>query len=283
MGKTAIVTGGTHKDVSAMGVLALNIKEIIPNLADEFIIFHDGISKKNRQIIADIFPTRFYKFRFNIGWLNKRKNRSIRYFSPMVFCKYECFRLLEEYDCVIWTDYDVVILKDLGELLVSSKGMQIVESGSSLKTMFLQKYREMQIPNFDMNRKGLATPLFVLNRSIGDYMEYYQWCRRATIEYASYIDLPEQCIISLLVQKYHIEYDILQESKYVASPRGCYDGASIIHAAGRPKFWEGLENDQWDSYYSTWLELEGSRYRKPLKEKLIEYKEKIFSLFSGRA
>lgn len=278
MGKTAIVTGGTHKDVSAMGVLALNMKEIIPNLADELIIFHDGISKKDRQIIADIFPTKFYTYRFDIGWLDKRRNRSIRYFSPMVFCKYECFRLLAEYDRVIWTDYDIVILKDLSELLVSSKGMQIVEADTPLNQMFLQKYREMQIPNYDMNQNGLATPLFVLNKSIGDYTRYYHWCRQATLKYVSYIDLPEQCIISMLVQKFHIEYDKLSGSKYVASPRERYEGASIIHAAGRPKFWEGLKNDQWDCYYRNWLELGGSQYKKPLKEILIAYKEKIFSM-----
>lgn len=282
MGKTAIVTGGTHKDVPAMGTLALNIKEITPNLANELIIFHDGISKKDRQIIEGIFPTKFLKYRFDIGWLNKRKNRSIRYFSPMVFCKYECLRLLEEYDCVIWTDYDIVILKDLQELRNSSKGMQIVESDEPLKTMFLEKYREVQIQGFDLNRNGLGTPLFVLNNSIGDYLAYYQWCRQATLEYAAYIDLPEQCIFSMMVQKFHIEYGTLQSRKYVASPRGNYDGASIIHAAGRPKFWEGLRNEEWESYYKNWLELGGSKYKKPCKEKLINIKESFMKEIQTR-
>ena len=276
MGKTAIVTGGTHKDVPAMGTLALNIKEVTPNLADELIIFHDGIFKKDRQIIEGIFPTKFYEYRFDIGWLNKRKNRSIRYFSPMVFCKYECLRLLEEYDCVIWTDYDIVILKDILELHDSQKGMQIVESTGPLKGMFLEKFRAIQIKDIDMDQRGLGTPLFVLNRSIGDYLKYYRWCRWATLEYAAYIDLPEQCIFSMMVQKFHIEYDILQSWKYVASPRENYDGASIVHAAGRPKFWEGLRNEEWEAYYRDWLELGGSKYKKPFKEKLIDYKEELF-------
>ena len=127
MGKTAIVTGGTRKDVSAMGALALNIREITPDLADELIIFHDGISEKEQQIIKHIFPTKFSRYKFPVGFWTKRRNSSLRYFSPMVFCKYECFRLLQEYDRVIWTDYDIVIVKELEELLENNAGLQIVE------------------------------------------------------------------------------------------------------------------------------------------------------------
>ena len=83
MGKTAIVTGGTKKDVSAMGVLALNIKEIAPDLADELIIYHDGISKKEQKIIQNIFPTRFCEYQFPIDFISRRKNSSLRYFSSM--------------------------------------------------------------------------------------------------------------------------------------------------------------------------------------------------------
>lgn len=282
MERTVIVTGGTRKDAAPMGVLALNIKEATPNLADELVIFHDGISKKDREIIRNIFPTKFYRYRFDIGWLNKRKNCSIRYFSPMVFCKYECFRLLEEYDCVIWTDYDVVILKDLKELSDSSKGLQIIESVGPLKNMFLEKYRDMQIPDIDMDKEGLATPIFVLKKSIGDYREYYQWCCQSTKKYAMFIDLPEQCIFSMLVQKFHIEYDTLQNTRYVASPREDYDEASIIHAAGRPKFWEGLRNEQWEVYYKEWLRLGGSKYKKTMKERLIAHKEKFIAKYRGK-
>lgn len=284
MRKTAIVTGGTRKDVSAMGVLALNIKKITPNLADELIIFHDGISKKDREVISNIFPTKFYKYRFHVGWLNKRKSSSLRYFSTMVFCKYECFRLLEEYDSVIWTDYDIVILKDLTELHNSMVGMQIFESSDSLGKMFYEKYRNMEFAGYDMDSVGLGTPLFVLRKSIGDYMKYYQWCKKTTLEYAPYIYLPEQCIFTMLVQKFHIEYESLSNEKYVASPRedNNKEDISIIHAAGRPKFWEGLRNEQWEDYYEEWIHRGGSKYKKPLKEKLIKSKEDILAIFGWK-
>ncbi len=275
MNKTAVVTGGTHKDAAAIGVLALNIKDRAAKLGEELIVFHDGLSRRDRAIISSVFPTKFYRYHFKISWLDRRKNRSIRYFSPMVFCKYECLQLLREYDCVIWTDYDVVILKDLHELKESPAALQLVEADGSLRDMFLEEGKMLQIEGIDLDQKGVTTPLFVLNRTIGDYMEYYRWCNEATLKYSSYIDLPEQCIFSMMLQKYNIKYECLCSEKYVASPRKDYQNASVIHAAGRPKFWEGLRNEEWERYYALWLELGGSEYKVPLKEKIIKWKEKI--------
>ena len=270
MERTVIVTGGTHKDVSAMGALALNIKEISPGLADELLIFHDGIRKKEQKIIQEILPTRFQKYSFPINQQAKRKNRSLRYFTPMLFCKYECFRLLEDYDRVIWTDYDVVILKDLKELLNNDSGLQIVESGGTLRQMFLPNVSEIDMSDYNLEQVCVSTPLFVMTRKIGDYKKFYKWCIKATQKYAAYIDLPEQCIISMLIQKYGIEYFDLYNKKYALHPRE-YDGkASILHSYGRPKFWEGLYNEQWERYYRMWCKLGGSRYKEPLKEKVIK-------------
>lgn len=277
MGRTVIVTGGTRKDVAAMGTLAINIKEVIPNLADEMIIFHNGIKKKEQRIIQNIFPTSFYRYRFPIGFMNLRRNRSLRYFSQMIFCKYECFRLLEIYDKVIWTDYDVVILKDLRELAENESGLQIVEDEAALERMFLPNIEKADLKEYDLTQKGVCTPIFVVTRKIGNYMELYQWCIDATLKFAEYIDLPEQCIISMMVQKYGLSYFDLKSQRYALHPRE-YDGeASIIHAYGRPKFWEGLYNEQWMKYYEQWIAAGGSKYKQPLKEKIIQLKENILT------
>lgn len=275
MKRTAIVTGGTCKDVSAMGTLAINIRDVVPNLADELIIFHDGIKRKDQQIIQNIFPTRFYKYNFPIDFFSMRKNCSLRYFSTMIFCKYECFRLLEEYDRVIWTDYDVVILKDLRELIENKSGFQIVEDRAPLKRMFLPRMTEADFSEYDLEKEGVCTPIFVVTKEIGNYLQFYNWCIDSTLKYAVYIDLPEQCIISMMIQKFSIPYVGLSGKQYALHPRD-YDGeASIIHAYGRPKFWEGLYNEQWESYYKRWLDMGGNRYRQPLKEKLIQVKSRL--------
>lgn len=276
--RTAIVTGGTRKDVSAMGVLALNIRDIAPKLADELIIFHDGIPEKQQKIIESIFPTKFYKYQFDIGFRDLRANRSLRYFSEMVFCKYECFRLLDEYDCVIWTDYDVIIKKNLYELLDYNLGLQIVTADTPLKRMFLETINNIDMSAYDLSQMSIATPLFVLTRNIGDYGKYYKWCIDKTKQYARYMYLPEQCIITMLIQFYHIQFKELSPRKYAQHPRDDDGNAYIIHAYGRPKFWEGLQNSVWEQYYKTWLEMGGSQYKKPLKESIIQVKVDMLKL-----
>ena len=61
MKKTAIVTGGTKNHFPAMAVLALNIADKCPDIADELIIFHDGISEVEQKKVQQIFPTVFIK------------------------------------------------------------------------------------------------------------------------------------------------------------------------------------------------------------------------------
>lgn len=269
MGKTAVVTGGTHKDVSAMGALALNLKDIAPKLVDELIIFHDGISKKEQRIISDNFPSRFYDYKFKIKRQDMRANRSLRYFSTMVFCKYECLRLLSEYERVVWLDYDIVIRKDFSEQLDCKTGLKVIVDGAMLRQMFLDDAKCIAGQGYDINRKAFTASFFVVTRQIGDYQKYYEWCREETLKYAAYIDLPEQCIMAMMIQKYKIAYEELPQ---LLHPNVDDGEAAILHASGRPKFWEGLHNDMWDKYYKAWVLLGGSVYRKPFKEKLIEWK-----------
>lgn len=287
MGKTAIVTGGTKNDVAAMGVLALNIRDIAPGLADELIIFHDGISAGDQALIRQIMPTHFYRFHFHVSFIDKRKNSYIRYFSPMVFSKYECFRLLKQYDRVIWTDYDVVIRKNMQELLDSDAGLQLIENGKgTIKNWFKDQGKSIS-GEYDIERAGVTAPLLVMTREIGDYMKYYHWCRQATRKYIANIEMPEQCILSMLVQKFHIVYQALPVTQYAPHPWDHMENASIIHAYGRPKFWEGLHDEQWDKYYVQWVAMGGHQYRisakvrKMAKERIAfmenKSKEKVYA------
>lgn len=277
MGRKAIVTGGTAKDIAAMGAMVLNIKDIMPSIADELIIYHDGVGKKEQKLIQSIFPTRFIKFQFPVAFKDMRKNDSLRYFSTMVFCKYECLNLLNEFEQVMWTDYDVVFLKDISELWQSERGLSIVEEKAPVKTMFSDKVNDYDLREFDLQTRGFSTPLFVVSRNIGDYRQYYEWCIDATKKYAGCIYLPEQCIISLMIQKFRISYSTINPMKYVCSVREEYneEGVSILHCVGRPKFWEGRENLHWQKYYDKWLLMGGRKYRKPFKEKLIDIKSRV--------
>ncbi len=274
MSKTVIFTGGQKKDVAPMAVLALNIRDVCPNLADKLIIFHDGIEGKDQKLIQSIFPTEFRYFSFNLPQSVYESNSSIRYFSQMVFSKFQCFELLNEYDRVIWTDYDVVINHDLEELKDESRGgLQLIMSEGTLRYKFKEDMPEDFLRKYDMESDaGVSTPLLVLTKEIGDYNKYYEWCVSTTKKYAQYLNMPEEGIFSLLVQEFKIPLYPLPKPCYALHYRSDAADAAIHHAIGQPKFWNGLSNEKWNGYYSQWLRMGGTKYKMTLSERIARVK-----------
>lgn len=259
--KTALVTGGTKKDVAAMAVLALNIQETNKNLADELVIFHDGIAQCDQMLIKQIMPTRFIRYRCPVSKLKLYQNASIRYFSTMLFCKFECLKLLDEYDAVVWSDYDVLIKESIQEILQEEHGFYVVaNSERTLQSMFHTSINKRDMSAYDMQGESITTPLFVMRRDIGNYHEYYDWCYKALGAFYRDLYLAEQCIYSMLVQKYRIPYSKISLETYVVHPKDDNEKAKILHAYGQPKFWNGLENSKWKEYYSRWLGMGGRDY-----------------------
>lgn len=251
--KTAIVTGGTKKDVDAMAVLALNLQKVSPNLADELIIFHDGISAKKQELIKKIMPTRFIKYKCPINWFRLMSNRTIRYFSPMVFCKYECLKLLNEFDTVIWTDYDILIKENIDELKDKEGDLVVIVNAEvPLRDMFYPSIEKADTSAFDLNGESICMPLFVLHNTLENYNFYYEWCYEMTKKYLKHLYLPEQCILTMMTQIYKIPFQQIPKPIYCMHPREEVKETKILHAYGQPKFWNGLYNEEWNSYYEEW-------------------------------
>lgn len=258
--KTALVTGGTRKDVAAMAVLALNIKETNSSWIDELVIFHDGIRNKDQDLIKSIFPSKFEKYKCPINRLQQFQNKSVRYFSSMVFCKYECLRLLDDYDMVIWSDYDILIKGDISKITDGTENICIVVNEKEiLRNMFFKSIEKRDMSEYDMNGECICTPLFVLKRGLSKYKEYYQWCYATTKRYIKDLYLPEQCIITMLVQKYKLSLDRIDRNIYAVHPREDSPEAKILHSYGALKFWNGLDHERWNSYYQQWRSMGGSR------------------------
>ena len=272
--KTALVTGGTHKDIDAMGVLALNLKDKAPLIADELVIIHDypnEVPKKIMQAFNSVMSTRFIKYNCPIPKWILYQNKNIRYFSPMVFCKIECFSLLKEYETVIWSDYDVLIRDDLSELakLDSSNNEEqycfVVNPDSILDRMFYPTVHRLlgknnkkanELHNYDLNGECITTPLFVMQGiSSKKVEEYVDFCYDIARKYMRYLYLPEQCLFTMLFQKYGINYSSIDRNIYVCHPKDADENTKILHAYGQPKFWNGLENEQWSAYYEQWKKL----------------------------
>lgn len=251
-----LVTGGTKKDIDAMAVLALNVRDKTPGLADKMVVFHDGVSEAIQKKFQKIMPTRFIRYQCPIPKWKLWQNKIVRYFSPMVFCKYECFRLLEEYDKVLWSDYDVVIKDDISELLNGSHPCSFVsDNKSSLRKMLYPKINEKKYDMFNLEGDAICTPLFLIDQRLRDYRKYVSHCYEWTEKYIRDIYLPEQCIFTMIVQKFELRYDEIDKDVYVVHPEDDKEGVKILHAYGQPKFWNGLDNSLWNAYYEQWTQI----------------------------
>lgn len=257
--KNAIVMGGTHRDFDAMATLVINIMDVMPKLEADIIIFHDGISVEEQRRLNSVRPVRFVRYKAPIHYWQMFMNPNIRYFSNVIFCKYETLKLLDEYQTVLWTDYDVVIKEDISDLFASCKGATFVTNGiSKLQDMFYEK----KIPilekrfhgDYRMDEQAITTPLFIFSREIGDYVKYYNWCNTITRKYCSFLSLPEQAVFSMMIQKFQIPYDELSNEIYALHPRYDKQTAKIVHAYGQPKFWNGYNDERWNMYNKRWHE-----------------------------
>jgi len=267
--KRALVTGGTYDDVAPIATFIINVARTNSHLFDEIVVYHNGIKKKDQNIINSIFKTRFIEYTYN----PKNQNDEIAlYFSAMVFCKYECFKLLAEYDEVVWSDYDVVIRGKLDDFcIIKEARFNILTCDDNLRSMFYKDIDLGRYSRYDLETDGVGTPLFALSNKLDKYQEIYDWCYQKTGDWCEDLYLPEQCIFSLAVQEFGIVLERFPFDKYACYPTRAKGDELIVHAAGQPKFWNGLEDKTWNDMYSEWLGLGGSRYSEIAKRVKRKY------------
>ena len=169
----AIVFGFTKNFVFAVACVMMDLKKFSPNWVDEVVILHDGISIKQQRLLNSILPCRFIKYEFPIKDSSKFNQKTLHYFSKMVFSKYECLKFLNDYRNVIWLDYDIVITQDISELSdYCSSGIKMIFSGNSNVLENLHK----PVEGYKMDIKGICASTFVFQGHLLNYTEMYEFC-----------------------------------------------------------------------------------------------------------
>ncbi len=260
MKKNRAIVFTISKDLAfSVACVMMDIKKLCPAIADEIVILHDGISKKDQILLKSILPTRFivYDFPFDISLI---PINILNYFTKMVFAKFECLKLLDEYKNVLLTDSDVVFQRDISELFeYCNSGFKILLGGNNVGSQF-----HYPIDEYDMNIECTASGIFVLQDHLKDYKKLYDFCYKSLLKYSDKVYLPEQAIFDIMIQEFDIDICPIDAKVYSAHPTDTIKAvnAKIIHAYGQPKFWNGIQNDQWNKNYQTWIEMGGSKYRK---------------------
>ena len=266
----AVVFGLTSDQIFAVACVIMDLKKLNPGLVDEVVIFHDGINQKDQDLINDILPTKFIVYDFPIQDLSIFNQSTINYFSKMVFSKFECLRLLNYYKNVLWLDYDIVIQKDITELFTPcDSGIKMMRSGIPVRDQLHEA-----VETYNMNALGISAGTFVFQDNLNNYNDMYEFCYNSVKEYAMYLHYPEQAIFDFMIQEYKLIITCIDIPIYSPHPTDTVHAstAKIIHAYGQPKFWNGLENKQWNENYKTWIEMGGISYKKPWIIKRINKK-----------
>jgi len=262
--KRAVVFCGTSNFTFAMACVIMDLKRFSPGIADEIVIIHDGkMREKDKQIITSLWTTRFITYDFPFKDLPGVAQGIFDYFTTMVFAKFECLRLLQDYETVLFTDYDVVITKDISELMAPcDSGIRMLPGGCKVADQLREPCRTLPLEDYDLEAQGICASAFVFHDHLTDYMKLYSFCYEMLKRHAASLFLPEQAIFDFMIQRFGLKIDPLDPTVYTHHPDDISNlgHAKILHAYGNPKFWNGIKNEQWQNNYSEWLKRGGSRY-----------------------
>ena len=273
MKKNAIMLADTR--AALVGTVLLQLHQTNPNLFDEAIIYYlEPISESDRKIMSSIIPCRFIHYEPIIPEDLFEKPRFKR-FSALMFCRYEMFKYLDEFETITWLDTDILIQKDLTEMIeiANKTGAAFIREDPINKTAenvdFMRTCFSRDVSGFQMDAYLYCSGTIVFSRKILleqkiDGRKCTNWCYQKTVQWANILELPDQGVLNAAIQHFSIKVGLLKGKEYCCYPalgRDC-SNATIIHAWGSNKFWNDwyiyTNFPLWKEYYKNWLNIGGS-------------------------
>ena len=227
----------------------------------DILLLTDRISSRDLNVLTERFQCRVGKYISPFSGIRFYLSKGVRIFTPVVFSKYECLKLLKEYKKVIWMDYDIVMTQRVDELLFESRaGIRALMSPQSLSDCFYVPPRESFFTDH-----GIGTGLLVFDRKLQNFESLYDECIQLTERYVTNLYLPEQGVFNLVFGGNEIDVEWLDMDVYAVHPSKVGEltnpsTVKILHSFGTPKFWNGLDNKQWMENYNNWISYGGSTY-----------------------
>lgn len=248
-----LILGSSPGYAFSIGTLILNLARKSPGVFSDLVVYATDLTQRDKEIISHIIPAEFKRYRTAISRGAIRRSPYIRYFTPDVFAKLEAFRLVNNFRSVTWLDTDIVVERSLGVLTEHGKaeGKFIVHGtigGNLLRP----------IAGTKVTAPGIASGTFSLGRNMLRHGDLYSEMLEIVERESKNLFLPEQAIISIILDKYSIKWEELDSSAWVSRPEVAPADAYIVHATGPSKFWNGTTHPDWDDNYQEWLALGGS-------------------------
>lgn len=257
--KIALLLCSTGNEAFAVGNVIIGAKKyLFQNLSaqDYDIIFlTDKLESKDENALKNIFPKiiiEIYKSPFSKNMLNLRE---LNHFSSFTYARFEAFNLLERYEKVFYVDTDIVIQKDISEIINIETPLSISYFANKMPVSgnFTKENIDL-VKDYDLNKVSIIAAVFLINDKLNDYQIMTKWCYEKAEEYKT----NDQSILNLLIQEFNIETHDLTESYGAYPTSNISKDAHIIHAIGPAKFWRGTYNKEWEENNKIWIESGGN-------------------------
>lgn len=257
--KIALLLCSTGNEAFAVGNVIIGAKKyLFQNLSaqDYDIIFlTDKLESKDENALKNIFPRiiiEIYKSPFSKNMLNLRE---LNHFSSFTYARFEAFNLLERYEKVFYVDTDIVIQKDISEIINIETPLSISYFANKMPVSgnFTKENIDL-VKDYDLNKVSIIAAVFLINDKLNNYQIMTKWCYEKAEEYKT----NDQSILNLLIQEFNIETHDLTESYGAYPTSNISKDAHIIHAIGPTKFWRGTYNKEWEENNKIWIESGGN-------------------------
>jgi len=172
-----------------------------------------------------------------------------------VLAKLEAFRNLNGYQSVTWLDNDVLVVGPLDTLVAQTPhGASFVSTHLSLGEQFLRK-----IEGYNLALQAPAGGTFSIYENFPEPQSFYTTAMDLAEKFSRDLFLPDQAVLGVAFQTIGLSWTPLDEEVYAPHPDSATEQAVIHHPFGPRKFWSGQYSEQWNSNYSEWVALGGSR------------------------
>ena len=247
----------------AVGNVLIGLKKhfSLPEKDYDVILYVSGnMNKKDENALKQIYKDIIINYYKSPLEKTMKNANCALIWSLMTFARYEVFALLEQYNKILYLDTDVLIQKDIIGLLDINKDISVSYEGTNLRGNIENKLltENFNSSKYNLDIKVFNAGVFFINDSIKSGKEIKDWCYKMSAEWI----MTDQPILNLMVQEFNLEVNDFSDkyNRYYFLNNSVNDDAYILHTAWVSKFWNGVNNSEWNENNKKWIELGGLPY-----------------------
>lgn len=244
--------------------VAIGINKHNKNSDYDIVILHSGLSDEDKRTLNLIPHCLTRKLDFKEEFIeavlssvpkdSKMKTKR----DIMRLASFELFRMLSEYQYVVWLDADVLVRESLDDIIKFAPAAMASDAPWLIKDQFAPQFPgegyNMELPAFRAN-------MMVFQDTI-PYDDIYDWCHKTVLEVAPYLKCTDQAVLNLAMHKFQLHPKMIMDDWISEVTSTDVSLTKVVHFGLTRKPW--VDSDilvtypEWYRNYRVWLGLGGT-------------------------